>query len=534
VVIGGRTSALEQVPAVSLYDTESCEWKNINPLPRFRHSAWAHEYSVLVFGGFEIKSPTTCVSNFMQLDLTPYILPTIEALKRSEGQKVNENIVGLRKPSEDAKIHKAKSKEETGVNFKVTPYALIAMSYSPDVPNEIQRMVITLPLIKLREESKKLVPNSQILMMNPQQPNKDGMNKNIPNMVITQLLRPKDWSVVFTEKRFFFKTDIIIELIHECQAVVESQPIICRATPPVKIFGDFHGQYIDMMRFFDLWRCPLDSSMGGDIDAYDYIFLGDYVDRGSHSLEVICLLMALKVKYPNQIHLLRGNHEDHSINLSFGFAEECAERLGEDIKEPDSVFASLNSFFDWLPLAATIDDRILCLHGGIGCSINTVEDIGRMQRPLEVVHEVTNLEQQMLIDILWSDPTENDQEVGVKINTTRDPTQSGSIVNFGPDRVEQFLKANKLELIVRGHECVMDGIERFAKGQLITVFSATDYCGRYKNAGACLFVQKNYEIVPKLIYPMDITSQSPWLGDEKRPATPPKGKGSGNLDASFI
>jgi protein phosphatase len=117
------------------------------------------------------------------------------------------------------------------------------------------------------------------------------------------------------------------------------------------------------MRFFDLWGIPNDN---GDIESYDYLFLGDYVDRGNHSLETICLLMALKVKFPEKIHLLRGNHEDRCINNAFGFAEECGNRLGEDPSEPDSVFNKINDLFDWLPLSAIIEDRLVCLHGGIG------------------------------------------------------------------------------------------------------------------------------------------------------------------------
>ena len=100
---------------------------------------------------------------------------------------------------------------------------------------------------------------------------------------------------------------------------------------------------------------------------------------------------------------------------------------------------------------------------------------------------------------MWSDPTDNDSELGIYPNYPRDPTETGNIVKFGPDRVERFLKKNKLEMIVRAHECVMDGFERFAKGQLITVFSATDYCRRHKNAGSILIVKTNYEILPIVI-----------------------------------
>ena len=261
------------------------------------------------------------------------------------------------------------------------------------------------------------------------------------------------------------------------------QPMVLRVDAPIKVFGDIHGQYQDLMRFFDLWGIPNDS---GDIESYDYLFLGDYVDRGAHSLETICLLMALKVKFPDKIHLLRGNHEDKWINNAFGFAEECSSRLGEDPNDPDSVFNKINDLFDWLPLAAVIDDRIVCLHGGIGSTLNTLDQIDAIQRPLEVIHEVSTAEQQLVVDILWSDPTDSDQDLGIQPNFIRDPNGTGNIVKFGPDRVKNFLDTNKTKYILRAHECVMDGFERFAGGQLFTIFSATDYCGRHKNAGAML------------------------------------------------
>jgi hypothetical protein len=113
--------------------------------------------------------------------------------------------------------------------------------------------------------------------------------------------------------------------------------------PPVKIFGNLHGDYVDLMRFFDIWKGP---SEAGDIQAFDYVFLGNYVDRGAFSLECICLLMALKLKYPKQIVLLRGNHEDRNVNRHLGFGKECAQRLQEDINDPASVFQKINNMFD--------------------------------------------------------------------------------------------------------------------------------------------------------------------------------------------
>jgi diadenosine tetraphosphatase ApaH/serine/threonine PP2A family protein phosphatase len=347
------------------------------------------------------------------------------------------------------------------------------------------------------------------------------------------LLRPKEWvnkRIDEEEQSFCLDIETVMALIDQCMKIVQDQPMVLKVEAPVKVFGDIHGQYQDLMRFFDLFSAPIQGP-GGDIDGLDYIFLGDYVDRGTHSLETICLLMALKIKFPNQIHLLRGNHEDRWINSVFGFQTELCERLRDDIDNP-AIFTKFNDFFDYLPLAAIINDEVLCLHGGIGSSINSLSDIEKIQRPLEVIHEVSNSDQQLVVDILWSDPTDSDIETGIQANSTRDPTGVGNIVKFGPDRVEEFLKGNNLSLILRAHECVMDGFERFAGGSLITVFSATDYCGKHKNAGAILILGKDFKINPKLIYPQECPNKNWDNGEEVlklRPPTPPRNRqGSSN------
>jgi hypothetical protein len=107
-------------------------------------------------------------------------------------------------------------------------------------------------------------------------------------------------------------------------------------------------------------------------DNYSYVFLGDYVDRGNHSLETICLLLALKIKFPDKIYLLRGNHEDRWINSSFGFFDECETRLHENSELPSSIFNQINNLFEFMPLACIIDDTIFCIHGGIGSSLKKI------------------------------------------------------------------------------------------------------------------------------------------------------------------
>ena len=235
--------------------------------------------------------------------------------------------------------------------------------------------------------------------------------------------------------------------------------------------------------------------------------------------------MALKIKYPDQIHLIRGNHEDILINSGFGFQEECERRLDDDSESDDSLFALINNFFEYLPFAAIIEDQILCVHGGIGANVKKISDIERIPRPFNVVHEAQNLEQKLAMDLLWSDPTDTDEELGIQPNVQRDSNQLGHIVKYGPDIVRNFLKNNGLSHIIRGHECVLDGFERFAGGLLLTIFSATDYCGRHGNAGAMLVINQHMQMIPHLIYPPD-EGNNHWIDDEeyykKRPPTPPR------------
>lgn len=203
------------------------------------------------------------------------------------------------------------------------------------------------------------------------------------------------------------------------------------------------------------------------------------MDRGAHSLETMCLLLALKIDHPENVHLIRGNHEASDINALFGFRLECVERLGE----PEGLRAwnRFNQLFNWLPLAAVIEDKVLCMHGGIGRSIHSMEQIAELARPLTMEDGGV-----VLMDLLWSDPTTNDAVEGVQ------PSPRGpGLVTFGPDRVLEFCQANELQMIVRAHECVMDGFERFAHGRLITLFSATNYCGTANNAGAVLVLGRD-------------------------------------------
>ncbi len=539
-VIGGRTSHSAELRGIEVYDTETSEWHKFPDARRFRHAIWPSGTNIFIYGGFEHESPTVPTDSLVRLSVTELFAKDKVLLSKISADKVEQfmphppgtpilqgqnvhavrPVVPIPRAVEETKKSSVSTPEVPKV-FHLAPTAVVAVT--PSQTNPSGKILKTIPLESFQEEVKRIT----IQIKDPKLGKQIHEPDSIYSLFVNQLLRPKEWaSQRDPSSKFNFRKELIVSLADQCIKVLQQQPMVLRVRAPIKVFGDIHGQYQDLMRFFDLWGTPSDDATG-DIEAYDYLFLGDYVDRGSHSLETICLLMSLKVKYPDQVHLLRGNHEDRWINNAFGFADECSMRLGEDPTDPASIFSKINEVFDWLPLSAVIEDKLICLHGGIGSTLITVKQIEELKRPLDVVHEVQNAEQQLIVDVLWSDPTDTDHDLGIQPNYIRDPNSTGNIVKFGPDRVDQFLVKNGLYIILRGHECVMDGFERFAGGSLITIFSATDYCGRHKNAGAVLFITRKFEIVPKLIYPLNDGTDANWMAEDeadaqKRPPTPPR------------
>ncbi|KAI5706928.1 serine/threonine-protein phosphatase alpha-2 isoform-like [Diaphorina citri] len=241
-----------------------------------------------------------------------------------------------------------------------------------------------------------------------------------------------------------------------------SEPMLLELGTPLKICGDIHGQYLDLLMLFDYGKYPPKSR---------YLFLGDYVDRGSNSLETICLLLAYKIKYPGMFHLLRGNHECANINKVYGFYDECKRRY--NVK----LWKTFTECFNCMPVAAIVDEKIFCCHGGLSPYLSSIDQIRRISRPTRVP------EQGLLCDLLWSDP-----EKGISGWGEND---RGVSYTFGEDIVVKFLQKNNMDLICRAHQVVEEGYEFFAKKRLVTLFSAPNYCGEFDNAGAMMSVDEN-------------------------------------------
>mmetsp|Transcript_48362 Transcript_48362/g.85138 ORF Transcript_48362/g.85138 Transcript_48362/m.85138 type:complete len:326 (+) Transcript_48362:19-996(+) len=249
----------------------------------------------------------------------------------------------------------------------------------------------------------------------------------------------------------------IVGLCLRSRDVFMDQPILLELECPLKVCGDVHGQYADMLRLFEC---------GGFPPEANYLFLGDYVDRGKQSLETICLLLAYKVKYPENFFLLRGNHECASINRIYGFYDECKRRYSI------RLWKTFTDCFNCLPVSAVIDDKILCMHGGLSPELSNLEQIKRVVRPTDVP------DTGLLCDLLWSDPEKEISGWG--------ENDRGVSFTFGPDVVQSFLRKHGLDLVCRAHQVVEDGYEFFARRALVTLFSAPNYCGEFDNAGAIM------------------------------------------------
>ncbi|MFS8012840.1 putative protein-serine/threonine phosphatase [Helianthus anomalus] len=253
-----------------------------------------------------------------------------------------------------------------------------------------------------------------------------------------------------------------------------NQPNLLELEAPIKICGDIHGQYSDLLRLFEYGGFPPQSN---------YLFLGDYVDRGKQSLETICLLLAYKIKYPENFFLLRGNHECASINRIYGFYDECKRRF--NVK----IWKAFTECFNCLPVAALVDDKILCMHGGLSPDLTNLDQIRNLQRPTAIP------DTGLLCDLLWSDPSKDVKGWGMN--------DRGVSYTFGADKVSEFLTKHDLDLVCRAHQVVEDGYEFFADRQLVTIFSAPNYCGEFDNAGAMMSVDENLLCSFQILKPVD-------------------------------
>uniref|UniRef100_A0A8C6U655 Serine/threonine-protein phosphatase n=1 Tax=Neogobius melanostomus TaxID=47308 RepID=A0A8C6U655_9GOBI len=260
------------------------------------------------------------------------------------------------------------------------------------------------------------------------------------------------------------KENEVKALCAKAREILVEESNVQRVDSPVTVCGDIHGQFYDLKELF---------RVGGDVPETNYLFMGDFVDRGFYSVETFLLLLALKVRYPDRITLIRGNHESRQITQVYGFYDECLRKYGSV-----TVWRYCTEIFDYLSLSAIIDGKIFCVHGGLSPSIQTLDQIRTIDRKQEVPHDGP------MCDLLWSDP-EDTTGWGVS------PRGAGYL--FGSDVVAQFNAANDIHMICRAHQLVMEGYKWHFNETVLTVWSAPNYCYRCGNVAAILELDEHLQ-----------------------------------------
>mmetsp|Transcript_22715 Transcript_22715/g.27453 ORF Transcript_22715/g.27453 Transcript_22715/m.27453 type:complete len:484 (-) Transcript_22715:168-1619(-) len=316
-----------------------------------------------------------------------------------------------------------------------------------------------------------VVPISQTL---------DVTNYAVPSSYQGPKLRGEDEKLVTLEfvkemmesfkNQKLIHTRYAFEILLQVKEILQNQPTLNEIEIPegshFTVCGDVHGQFYDLCNIFELNGLPSEDN--------PYLFNGDFVDRGSFSVEVIFTLFAFKALNPKSIHFSRGNHESRNMNKFYGFEGEVKAKFNEPMAE---LFTEV---FCFLPLASVLNSKVFVVHGGLFSQDNvTLDDIRKIDRNREPPDEG------LMCELLWSDP---------QGPSGRSPSKRGVGVAFGPDVTENFLQKNGLELVVRSHEVKEEGYETEHNERLVTVFSAPNYCDQMGNKGA--FIRFEHDMVP--------------------------------------
>lgn len=306
------------------------------------------------------------------------------------------------------------------------------------------------------------------------EPDTAALARRVLKLLEMDFIKNPDFSYKWKSGKNSIYHDLFIRLTVKAREVVQEEPSFLELSSPIYVFGDIHGNYTDLMRF---------SKMMGMHKAprampARYLFLGDYVDRGEYSVEVIAYLLAMKVLYPKRIFLLRGNHELQTTNCSYQsygdkcFHGMCTKAYGKE--NGNNVWWSVQYVFKNLPLAASIDKSVFCTHGGIpriigtDPDVNVVKMIKSIKRPWDTDFDVKleeflrNKENQLVFDLLWSDPAIDpiDPDDGEEYpkgfgKSNRGP---GSCV-FSMEALNEFYAKTAFTHIIRAHEAVCVNIK---------------------------------------------------------------------------
>lgn len=268
--------------------------------------------------------------------------------------------------------------------------------------------------------------------------------------------------------------NVLLKLICHAINIFQNEPSILHLKSTTIIVGDLHGHILDLFRILNRFGFP---------PGQTYLFLGDLVDRGQFSTEVATIVFLMKVLFPGYVYIIRGNHEFSALCQTSGFSHEI-----QSIYNNSGIQNSFIRAFTYIPLCAIIGNSTFCVHGGIGPQWTEINQIAQIKRPFD------SFEDDIISAALWSDPDDS-------INHF-EPSTRGEGYLFGEQQISHFLSKNNLSVLIRGHECVENGIRMSLGNKVITVFSASNYCGFTNNLAGVLIVHSSGQREPYTFQPI--------------------------------
>lgn len=258
--------------------------------------------------------------------------------------------------------------------------------------------------------------------------------------------------------------DQVVDICNKAKQIMSGEPNVVKIDAPVTIVGDIKVQYKYVTDIF---------AKQGGLGQKTYVFLGGYVNRSKNGLEILLHLLCLKILYPQKIFILRGHMEIKTISQTYGFSDECKHKYPGS----DAVFNACVETFNFMLLGALIQGSVLCLHGGLSPSIQKVNEIDALDRFQDCPQEGS------MCDLIWSDPDDATE------NWAANPRGAGYL--FGKTPLEEFLKNNGLDFIVRGHQLIQEGHRLQFDNKCITVWSGPNYTDQCGNAGSVMTLNQD-------------------------------------------
>ena len=303
------------------------------------------------------------------------------------------------------------------------------------------------------------------------------MNNTFLETFFINIIKSRYTSPVLSNNIQYYNFDMkdVSTILSLAQEDLKQEPALLNLSSEMIVVGDLHGNINDLLRIFNKNGYP---------PYQRYLFLGDYVDRGANGIEVFLGLLSLKLRFPDCIYMLRGNHETEAMTTGYGFKSEVTRRLRSN------AYQMFLDTFQYLPLAAVLDNKIFCVHAGIARGVKKLAQIKELEKPYNVPMDG------IITDLLWNDPARS------KNVDDFTPTERGAGCKFGPNPLIKFLKKNNLELLVRSHETCDKGYmwafekSKNATNKCLTIFSSSNYMS-LANIGAVLHVVEGQD--PEII-----------------------------------